>query len=122
MNAAIEAHELTLADTWLSRATDEMEEEPQILLEKERYLSFKGEYQQSADVGREVIKVLPHDRDGVVYLGYDLLNLHDYNQLLTLTTEYNQVLPKEPDIPLLAGYVHKHEGQLVLARRTLPRS
>ena len=59
-----------------------MQQEPQVLLEKERYLSFKGEYQQSADVGREVIKVLPDDRDGVVYLGYDLLNLHDYNQLL----------------------------------------
>ena len=116
MNAAIEAHKLTLAETWLSRATDEMKQEPQILLEKERFLSFKGEYQQSADVGREVIKVLPDDRDGVVYLGYDLLNLHDYNQLLTLTSEYNQVLPKEPDIPLLAGYVHKHEGELVLAR------
>jgi predicted Zn-dependent protease len=116
MNAAIEAHKLALAETWLSRATEEMQQEPQVLLEKERYLSFKGEYQRSADVGREVIKVLPNDRDGVVYLGYDLLNLHDYNQLLTLTSEYNDLLPKEPDIPLLAGYVHKHEGQLVLAR------
>ncbi len=116
MNAAIEAHKLTLAETWLSRAIGEMQQEPQVLLEKERYLSFKGEYQQSADVGREVIKVLPEDRDGVVYLGYDLLNLHDYNQLLSLTSEYDQRLPNEPDIPLLAGYVHKHEGQLVLAR------
>ena len=116
MNAAIEAHKLALAETWLSRATEGMQQDPQVLLEKERYLSFKGEYQQSADIGREVIKVLPEDRDGVVYLGYDLLNLHDYNQLLNLTSEYNDLLPKEPDIPLLAGYVHKHEGQLLLAR------
>ena len=41
MNAAIEAHKLALAETWLSRATEEMKEEPQVLLEKERYLSFK---------------------------------------------------------------------------------
>ena len=116
MNAAIEAHQLSLAATWLDRATDEMQQEPQVLLEKERYLSFKGEYQQSADVGREVIKLLPDDRDGVVYLGYDLLNLHQYDQLLKLTYEYDQLFPKEPDIPLLAGYVHKHDRQLVLAR------
>ena len=43
MNAAIEAHKLTLAETWLSRATDEMKQEPQILLEKERFLSFRRE-------------------------------------------------------------------------------
>ena len=116
MNAAIEGHKLTLAETWLSRATGEMQQEPQVLLEKERYLSFKGEYQQSAEVGREVIKALPGDRDGVVYLGYDLLNLHEYDQLLKLTYEYNHLLPQEPDIPLLAGYVHKHDRQLTLAR------
>ena len=51
MNAAIEAHDLDLAGKWLSRATSEMQQDPQVLLEKERYLSFKGDYQQSADVG-----------------------------------------------------------------------
>jgi len=75
MNAAIEAHSLSLAGTWLSRVTSEMEQEPQILREKERYLSFKGQYQESAEVGGEAIKVLPRDRDVVVYLGYDLLHL-----------------------------------------------
>ena len=111
MNAAIEAHDLELAGTWLSRATNEMQQEPQLLLEKERYLSFKGEYQQSAEVGREAIKVLPQDRDVVVYLGYDLLHLEKYDELLDLTSQYNAVFPHEPDIPLLAGYVHKHDGQ-----------
>jgi tetratricopeptide (TPR) repeat protein len=117
MNAAIEAHNLNLAGTWLSRVTTEMEKEPQVLREKERYLSFKGEYQESADVGREAIKVLPRDRDVVVYLGYDLLHLGKYDELLTLTTEYVDILPKEPDIPLLQGYVHKHAGLFDQARQ-----
>ncbi len=110
MNAAIEAHNLSLAGTWLSRVTSEMQQEPQILREKERYLSFKGQYQESAEVGRNAIKVLPRDRDVVVYLGYDLLHLAEYDELLTLTSKYLTVFPNEPDIPLLAGYVHKHQG------------
>lgn len=117
MNAAIEAHELDLAEEWLSRVTPNMEEEPQILREKERYLSFKGDYQQSAAVGERAIKVLPRDRDVVVYLGYDLLHLERYDQLLTLMAQYRDVLPREPDIPLLAGYVHKHQGKYEEARR-----
>ncbi|MGO9436218.1 MAG: tetratricopeptide repeat protein [Terracidiphilus sp.] len=110
MNAAIEEHNLHLAKTWLDRATNDMKSEPQILREKERYLSFAGQYQESADVAQEAIKVLPRDRDVVVYLGYDLLHLEKYDDLLSLTTKYYDVLPKEPDIPLLQGYVHKHEG------------
>jgi tetratricopeptide (TPR) repeat protein len=117
MNAAIEAHNLNLAGTWLSRVTNEMEQEPQILREKERLLSFKGEYQASAEVGREAIKVLPRDRDVVVYLGYDLLHLERYDELLSLTSEYLNIFPKEPDIPLLEGYVHKHQGLSELARQ-----
>lgn len=117
MNAAIEAHNLSLAGTWLSRVTNEMEKEPQVLREKERYLSFKGEYQESAEVGREAIKVLPRDRDVVVYLGYDLLHLAKYDDLLKLTSEYLNIFPKEPDIPLLEGYVHKHQGLSEQARQ-----
>ena len=109
MNAAIEAHDLNLAATWMSRATSDMDKEPQVLREKERYLSFKGEYQLSAEIGREAIKVLPRDRDVIVYLGYDLLRLGQYDELLALTSNNLTVLPKEPDIPLLEGYVHKHQ-------------
>ena len=115
MNAAIEAHKFDLAAVWLSRVTSKMQQEPQILRERERYLSFKGEYQQSAEAGQEAIKVLPKDRDVVVYLGYDLLHLEKYNELLKLTAKYNNIFPKDPDIPLLAGYAHKHGGQLDLA-------
>lgn len=117
MNAAIEAHTLDVAGVWSGRITNEMLQEPQVLREKERYLSFKGQYQQSADVGEEAIKVLPADRDVVVYLGYDLLNLQRYDDLLKLTTQYSDKFSKEPDIPLLTGYVHKHSGQLDQARQ-----
>ena len=112
MNAAIETHHLPMAAEWLSRASSGMQQEPHLMREKERYLSFKGDYRQSAEVGREAIKKLPNDRDVVVYLGYDLLYLQQYDDLLQLTLQYRDVLPKEPDIPLLAGYVHKHAGQL----------
>jgi tetratricopeptide (TPR) repeat protein len=116
MNAAIEAHKMDLAGTWTKRATNEMQDEPQVLREEERYLSFQGDYRQSAAIGEKVIKMLPKDRDVVVYLGYDLLNLQRYDELLKLTAEYSDILTKEPDIPLLAGYVHKHNGQLDEAR------
>ena len=117
MNAAIEAHNLDLAATWLNRSTKDMDDEPVFLREKERYLAFKGDYQQSMAVGELAIKVLPEDRDVVVYLGYDLLRLERYGQLLALTQKYVDSMPKEADIPLLMGYVHKHEGEAELARQ-----
>lgn len=117
MNAAIETHQLPLAAEWLSRATSEMQQDPHVMREKERYLSFKGDYAASAAVGREAIKYLPKDRDVVVYLGYDLLYLKQYDELLQLTSQYYQLLPKEPDIPLLAGYAHKQAGELEQAQK-----
>jgi predicted Zn-dependent protease len=116
MNAAIEAHNLDLAADWLHRVTSDMDNEPQILRERERYLSFKGNYLESAAIGKQAIKVLPHDRDVVVYLGYDLLHLEKYDELDALTKQYGDVFPKEPDIPLLQGYVDKHEGRSDQAR------
>jgi len=112
MNAAIEAKHFSLAAEWLGRATPEMQQQPFVLREKERYLSWIGDYEKSAEAGREAIKQLPHDRDVVVYLGYDLLHLERYDELQDLTSRYEDLLPKEADIPLLAGYVHKHAGQL----------
>jgi len=111
MNAAIEAHDLDLAGKWLSRSSPDMASEPQFLREEERYLSFRGDYEQSAKIGQQAIKVLPHDRDVVVYLGYDLLHMEKWDELFALTQQYMDVLPKEPDIPLLQGYVHKHQGK-----------
>jgi len=117
MNAAIESHDLKTAAMWSDRTTLGMLDQPEVLREKERYLSFKGDYQQSADVAQQAIKALPHDRDVIVYLGYDLLHLEKWDELLALTEQYKDVLPKEPDIPLLAGYVHKHKGQAEEARQ-----
>lgn len=115
MNTGIEAHKLDTAEVWFRRATQPMQEEPQILREEERYLSFRGKYQESAAIGARAIQVLPDDRDVVVYLGYDLLHLERYDDLLSLAKKYDSVLPKEPDIPLFAGYVHKHDGELQAA-------
>lgn len=116
MNAAIEAHNLKLAAAWLARVTPSMEQQPQVLREKERYLSFAGDYLQSAAVGEQAIQLLPRDRDVVVYLGYDLLYLGKYDRLLALTSKYMNLLPHEPDIPLLQGYVYKHNRMEEQAR------
>ncbi len=115
MNAAIEAKNLPLAADWLKLATPRILEDPFVLREKERYLSFTGKYEESAATGREAIKRLPKDRDVVVYLGYDLLHLERYDELRKLTADYYQILSKDPDIPLLAGYVNKHDGNLAQA-------
>jgi tetratricopeptide (TPR) repeat protein len=116
MNAGIETQHLPMAAVWLSRATSEMQQEPHLMREKERYLGLKGDYRQSVQVGREAIQKLPTDRDVVVYLGYGLLYLQQFDDLLRLTAQYTDVLPQEPDIPLLAGYAHKHAGQLAQAQ------
>ena len=122
MNAAIEAHTLDVAGVWSGRITTAMLDEPQVLREQERYLSFRGQYAQSAEVGQKVIVLLPRDRDVVVYLGYDLLNLGRYDELAKLAAQYSDVFPKEPDIPLLAGYVDKHNGDLNQARQDFTRA
>ena len=111
MNAAIEQHDFKLASNWLNRVTPEMYENPQILAQKERYFRFQGNFRESAANGEKAIQALPRDRDVVVYLGYDLLNLNEYDQLLDLTKKYDSLLPNEPDIPLLAGYVYKEKGE-----------
>lgn len=122
MNAAIEAHQFPLAAEWLSRASADMQLDAQVMREKERYLTWTEKYQESADVGQEAIKKLPRDRDVVVYLGYDLLHLERYDELLQLTAHYEEILPKEPALPLLAGYVYKHNRDLDQAQAAFTRA
>lgn len=112
MNAAIEAHNLPLAAEWLKLADAQMRQNPMVMREQERYLSFSGKDEESAAVGRQVIKMLPRDRDVIVYLGYNLLHLERYDELQQLITQYEGVLPKEPDMSLLKGYLDKHQGRL----------
>ncbi|MGA8530512.1 MAG: tetratricopeptide repeat protein, partial [Acidobacteriaceae bacterium] len=74
MNAGIEAHKLEVAGVWMKRATPPMQNNARLLREEERYLCFKGNYQESASIGEKAIRLLPKDRDVVVYLGYDYLH------------------------------------------------
>jgi tetratricopeptide (TPR) repeat protein len=111
MNAAIEAHHFPVAAEWLARASAQAQQDPAVMREKERYLRWIGDYKDSEEVGREAIKKLPHDRDVVVYLGYDFLALGQYDELSELASHYDSLMPKEPDIPLFEGYIHKHAGQ-----------
>jgi tetratricopeptide (TPR) repeat protein len=111
-NAALEAHTRDLAKRWLDRAQGKTNESPQVSRERERYLTLKGEYAEAAKLGEYVIAKLPHDREGVVYLAYDLYYLSRYDEALTLVTKYEPVFPDDKDLALVAGYVHAHNGQL----------
>lgn len=109
LNVAVEAHKMPLGAVWMKRVTSQMTHEPEVLREQERFLRINQQYQQSEEVGEEAIKKLPGDRDTVVYLGYDLLSLGKYDELRALSTKYYNVFPKDRDIPLLHGYVEKHD-------------
>lgn len=109
-NAGLESHNLDLVQRWLERANDKMNLSPQVQRERERYLMFKGEYADSAKLGYNVIAKLPNDREGVVYLAYDLYYLGRYDEALALVKKYETILPKDKDLPLIAGNVYIHNG------------
>ena len=111
-NAALESHNLDLAQRWLQRATAKLNANPQVKRERERYLTFKGDYEESAKLGYEVIEKLPKDREGVVYLAYDLYYLGRYDEAMALVTKYEPILANDKDLPLIAGNVHAHNGNL----------
>ncbi|MFB3916833.1 MAG: tetratricopeptide repeat protein [Terriglobales bacterium] len=106
-NAAIEAKQIEVAKHWLDRATPAMQDDARVMKERERYLFHTGKYLESAQLGWKVIKKLPNDRDGSVYLAYDLYNLGRYDDVLELVRKYQLILPKEPNFPLLSGHVQK---------------
>jgi Tfp pilus assembly protein PilF len=110
-NAAMEAHQLDLAKRWLDRAQGAMNDSPQLERERERYLTLKGEYAESAKLGAVVLEKLPNDREGVVYLAYDLFYLGRYQEAMALVTKYDPVFANDKDLALIAGYVHAHDGQ-----------
>ena len=121
-NAAIEARKFDLAKTWVDRATGALNDDPRIMRERERYLFHTGKYLESARLGYQVLRKLPKDRNASVYLGYDLYNLGRYGDVLALTSTYENVLPKEPNFPLLAGHVHKQSGLLDRAQDDYTRA
>ncbi len=114
-NAALESHNLNLAQQWLERANAKMNTSPQVQRERERYLTFKGDYAESARLGYNVIAKLPNDREGVVYLGYDLYYLGHYDEALALVNKYEPILHNDKDLPLIAGNIHAHNGDLETA-------
>ncbi len=114
-NAALESHNIELAQRWLQRANERMNSSPQVQRERERFLTFKGEYAESAKLGYNVIAKLPNDREGAVYLAYDLYYLGRYDEALALVNKYEPVLPNDKDLPLIAGNVYAHNGDLDLA-------
>ena len=111
-NAAIEARQISLAGEWIARANGKMLDDPRVMRETERYLFHTGKYLESAQIGYKVIQQLPKDRNASVYLGYDLYNLGRFDDVLGLAEQYESILPKEANFPLLAGHVHK-QNQLL---------
>jgi tetratricopeptide (TPR) repeat protein len=110
-NAALEAHNSELAKRWLARAKGKMNDSPQVERERERYLTLNGDYAESAKLGYAVLEKLPHDREGAVYLAYDLYYLGRYEEALALASKYEAILSDDKDLALVAGYVHAHGGQ-----------
>jgi len=110
-NAALESHNHDLAKRWLDRAKGKMNDSPQVSRERERYLTLEGDYAESAKLGYAVLQKLPHDREGVDYLAYDLFYLGRYDEALALVTKYDPILPNDKDLALIAGNVHAHNGQ-----------
>jgi tetratricopeptide (TPR) repeat protein len=119
-NAALESHNIDLAQRWLERANEKMSANVQVQRERERYLTFRGQYAESAQLGQNVIAKLPNDREGVDYLAYDLYYLGRYDETLSLVKKYEPVLASDKDLPLIAGnvYVRNHDLQAALENFT----
>jgi tetratricopeptide (TPR) repeat protein len=111
-NAALESHNLNLAQHWLDRANAKMNTNPQVQRERERYLFFRQDYAESAKLGENVLAKLPNDRQGVVYLAYDLYYLGRLDEALALVAKYEPILKNDKDLPLIAGNVHAHNRDL----------
>ncbi|HET9407802.1 MAG TPA: tetratricopeptide repeat protein [Candidatus Sulfotelmatobacter sp.] len=110
-NAALGARDLDLATRWLDRAKDGMNDNPQVMRERERYLTLNGDYAESAKVGSRVLEKLPNDHEGVIYLAYDLYYLGRYQDAMALVDKYDAQFGNEKDLALISGYIHVHNGQ-----------
>lgn len=110
MNAALEAHQIPTAKRWLDRTSEIDRANPELMREQERYLTITGNYQESAKLGYQVIEKLPRDPEAPVYLAYDLLFMNRYDEAMQIVRRFEPVLPKDKDLPLIAGYVYAHNG------------
>ena len=121
-NAALESHNTDLAKRWLDRAKGKMNDAPQVSRERERYLTLKGDYAESAKLGYAVLDKLPHDREGAVYLAYDLFYLGRYEEAVALLKKYDPMFPNDKDLPLIAGNIHVHKGETGEALKDFTRA
>lgn len=126
INSALEGpgHQLPLAKQWVDRAASNpaINDNPQVMRERERYLTFTGHYQEAADLGYKVIEKLPKDPEAPVYLAYDLLFLNRYDEAFKVAKQFEPILPKDRDLPLVEGYVYAHTGHPKEAEDAFTRS
>jgi tetratricopeptide (TPR) repeat protein len=122
INSALEGHTLPVAKGWIDRANQNILTNPQVMREHERYLTMTGKYQESAQLGYQVIQKLPRDPEAPVYLAYDLLFLNKYDEAMAIVRKFAPILPKDKDLPLIAGYVHTHYGQYQEALQDFTRA
>src|SRR5262249_18005604 len=117
-------HELPIAKTWIDRAAANpaINDVPQVMRERQRYLTFTKDYQAAADLGYKVLEKLPHDPEAPVYLAYDLLYLNRLDDAYKIAQQYEPQMPRDKDLPLVAGYVHAHKGQPREAEADFTRS
>ena len=66
-----------------------------VMRERQRYLTWKGQYQEAADLGFKVLERLPRDREAPIYLAYDFYYLGRYQEALDLAKKYDPILPEE---------------------------
>jgi tetratricopeptide (TPR) repeat protein len=122
MNAALEAHHPVQAEEWLARAAKEVRQDPQVMRERERYLTMIGDYAESADLGYQVIQKLPNDREAVDYLAYDLLFLKRNDEAMKIVDRFQPIFPEDRDLPLISGYVHAGHDEYAAAVRDFTRA
>ncbi len=122
MNAALEAHHPAEAKEWLARASAELQHDPQVMREHERYLTMIGNYAESADLGYQVIQKLPNDREAVDYLAYDLLFLKRREEAMKIVDRFQPIFQEDRDLPLISGYVHADHNEYAAAVHDFTRA
>jgi tetratricopeptide (TPR) repeat protein len=126
INSSLEqpGHALESAKRWvdIAAANPVVNENPQVMRERQRYLTFTGNYQEAADLGYKVIAKLPNDPEAPDYLAYDLLYLNRYDDAFKIVQQFEPNRPKDKDLPLIAGHVHAYHGQLREAEADFTRS
>jgi tetratricopeptide (TPR) repeat protein len=114
INSALEAHQMPVAKKWvdIALADPTMANNPPVMRERERYLTYAGKYEESAQLGYQVLPKLPRDPEASVYLAYDLLFMNRYDEAYKVASQYRPVLPKSRDLPMIEGYYHARHGDL----------